>query len=150
MIPTNLDEALLNLLRCCEHGAEGFDRCATRVASPALRMALQARSRQCRSVVEQLQSHLSATLVLLPSSRTVPAEDDHYDHYETQVLSAFRDVLDLAVTTPRGAALVGAITTHFERALTDYLRVSDLWQDERRALASPRTERSSDSLEATV
>lgn len=138
MIPTNLDEALLNLLRCCEHGAEGFERCATRVASPALRGALQSRSRHCRSVVEQLQSYLSATLVLLPRSRAVPAEDDHYDHYETQVLSAFRDVLDLAVTSPRGAALVRAITTHFERALKDYLRVTDLWQDERLAQAAQR------------
>ena len=134
MIPTNVEEALVNLYLTCQRAARTFNACSARATIPALRAAWRARSLHCRQVAGGLRPWLSGALARPTLRRadadaalwrTVPADADEaallraYEACEGYVLACYRDTIDLRLPEP----LADALLPQFEAALTQYVEI---------------------------
>lgn len=134
MIPTNVEEALVNLYLTCQRAARTFNTCSARTTIPALRAAWRARSLHCRQVAGGLRPWLSGALARPTLRRadadaalwrTVPADADEaallraYEACEGYVLACYRDTIDLRLPEP----LADALLPQFEAALTQYVEI---------------------------
>ncbi|MCU0952853.1 MAG: hypothetical protein MUC68_17915 [Burkholderiaceae bacterium] len=134
MIPTNVEEGLVNLYLTCQRAARIFNACATRSGVPALRAAWLARSQHCRLVAGGLRPWLSRALARpalravaesAPVWHAVPADADEaalmraYETCEGYVLAGYRDTIDLGLPDPLSAALL----PQFEAALSQYVEI---------------------------
>lgn len=134
MIPTSVEEALVNLYLTCQRAARTFNTCSARTTIPALRAAWRARSLHCRQVAGGLRPWLSRALARPTLRRAaadaalwraVPAEADEaallraYEACEGYVLACYRDTIDLRLPDP----LADALLPQFEAALTQYVEI---------------------------
>lgn len=130
MIPTNVEEAVLNLYLTCQRAGRSFASCAERARTPALRAALRERSQHCRQVAGGLRPLLTRALrsgdTGLPGDwQQLPAHAHDaeilrlYEVCEGFVLAGYRDLFDIGL--PDGLAAL--LMPQFERALMQYMEV---------------------------
>jgi diadenosine tetraphosphatase ApaH/serine/threonine PP2A family protein phosphatase len=145
MIPTNVEEAVLNLYLTCQRAARSFASGAERARTPALRAALRERSQHCRQVAGGLRPLLTRALRSgdtgaagdLQQWQQLPAHARDgdilrlYEVCEGFVLAGYRDLFDIGL--PDGLAAL--LMPQFERALMQYMEVVSVGRSlrERRA-----------------